>query len=781
VASQLADGTSGIAALAFGGNSGLQSSTRQLTWETTNQTQFYWKGTNRHRVALSGDARFDTYDQTVPSNRLGAFSFNSLADLANNQPAVFSRTLNAPNRTGGAWNGSLGVSDYWHPNSTFTLTYGARADATAFTSGPAYNPQVDQLFDARTDARPNEIVFSPRVGFTWTYSHRRNNYMSMTASSLGAFMRQPVGVLRGGVGEFRGLPDPMLLASASGLTGLPGAVARITCIGSAVPIPDWQAYASDPSSVPTDCVGGAGASTFTDAAPSVLLFDHDYHSPRAWRSNLSWTSMLHNWRYTLDAIASLNLEQPSVTDLNFSDTQRFSLASEGGRPMYVPAASIVQATGQVSPTDARTSSAFSQVLERRSDVRSWARQATLRLTPPITNYKYHFDVAYTYTQVRALTRGFDGATFGDPTALSWSRGDYAPTHEITVQAGLIQKWVTTTLFGKFSSGLPFTPRVGTDINGDGFANDRAFLFDPSDPGTDAATAASMRTLLASAPENVRHCLTTQLGGPAGRNSCVAPWTASLNATLQPGTGVRKALHLPNRVSVTLNLANPLGGLDQLLHGDNLHGWGTSSFADPVLYYVKGFDQAAQRYTYQVNPRFGDTRSTNSLLRVPFRLTLDFRIGLSQDYDEQQLDRWMKPGRQGYAGPKLDSAALVKRFFTSLPDVYDEILSQSDSLLLTRDQVDALNEAKAKYTQKLGDHWGRIAQYLADQPDHYNSAEALKRETDAIVKGWAIAWQEMHEVLPRILSPLQLQMLPGNAGSLYRAKEAPTHNRFFMAG
>jgi len=779
VASDLPDGTSGVDALAFGGNSSFQSSLRRLTWETTNQTQFYWKGTNRHRVALSADVRFDNYDQVVSANRLGSFTFNSLADLANGLPATFSRTLNTPDRTGSAWNGSLGASDYWHPSSQFTLVYGARADATEFATGPRYNPQVDQIFHARTDARPNEVVLSPRVGFTWTYSHAKNNGMSMMGSNLGTFLMPPRGVLRGGVGEFRSLPDPMQLASASGLTGLPGDATRIACIGSAVPTPDWSAYAADPANIPVNCVGGA--SSFTDAAPSVLLFDKDYGSPRAWRGNLSWTSMYHRWLYTVDAITSLNLEQPGVTDLNFKDAQQFTLPGEDNRPIYVPTTSIVSSTGQVSATDARSSSLFSQVLERRSDLRSWARQATLHLTPPMPSYRYYVGIAYTFTQVRAEARGFDGATFGDPTATSWARGNYAPTHEITLQLGKIGNWVTATAFGKFSSGLPFTPIVGSDINGDGFANDRAFIFDPQAPTTEAASAASMTSLLASAPGNVQSCLRAQFGKPAGRNSCMSPWSSSMNASLQPGGKMRKALHLPNKASVTLNLANPLGGLDQLLHGNDLHGWGTPSYADPVLYYVRGFDAANKRFNYQVNPRFGDTRSTNSLLRVPFRITLDVTIDLSQDYDEQQLDRWMKPGRGSYTGPKLDSAALVKRFFTSLPDWYAEILSQTDSLLLTRDQVDALNDAKTKYTERLAQHWGQIAGYLAGLPDNYNSAEALKRETDAIVKAWAIAWQEAHDTLPKILSPLQLKMLPGNAKGLFEAKEAPTHNRFFMAG
>jgi len=34
-------------------------------------------------------------------------------------------------------------------------------------------------------------------------------------------------------------------------------------------------------------------------------------------------------------------------------------------------------------------------------------------------------------------------------------------------------------FQRFTSGTPFTPLVASDINGDGYANDRAFIANPA--------------------------------------------------------------------------------------------------------------------------------------------------------------------------------------------------------------------------------------------------------------------------------------------------------------
>ena len=51
-----------------------------------------------------------------------------------------------------------------------------------------------------------------------------------------------------------------------------------------------------------------------------------------------------------------------------------------------------------------------------------------------------------------------------------------------------------------------------DVNGDGLANDRAFVADPARAG-DPASGAGMRALLASSSSSVRDCLTRQLGRP----------------------------------------------------------------------------------------------------------------------------------------------------------------------------------------------------------------------------------------------------------------------------
>jgi hypothetical protein len=113
VASTFPDATGGVSTLQFGGNSSMNTDSKSARWETVANVQLFASGNVKHRVKLSADARFDSYSQDVRSNALGTFAFNSLADLAANQPASFTRTLSAPTRSGGEWNGYLSVGDLW--------------------------------------------------------------------------------------------------------------------------------------------------------------------------------------------------------------------------------------------------------------------------------------------------------------------------------------------------------------------------------------------------------------------------------------------------------------------------------------------------------------------------------------------------------------------------------------------------------------------------------------------------------------------------------------------
>ncbi|MEO8945477.1 MAG: carboxypeptidase-like regulatory domain-containing protein, partial [Gemmatimonadaceae bacterium] len=526
VASSFPSRTGGLTSVAFGGNSSLQSDTRRWTWETTSSTQFYAHGRDTHKVKLDADSRFDGVSQQVNANSLGTFSYNSLADLAANQPSSFTRTLNSPVLTGSVWNGYAAIGDLWRKSGNFQLLYGARIEANRYTSAPAYNPSIESTFDLRTDNAPNTVHLSPRIGFTWVRSNGGNG---IHFNRIGEFFLGPASYVRGGIGEFRSILPANLLTTASAATGLPGGAQALTCIGAATPVPAFAAYLSNPAAIPYQCLAGA-APAFTDAAPAVQLFDPTYTAPRSWRGNLSYASSYKLLTYSVEGLYSLNLNQPGRTDVNFSNAQRFTLSDEG-RPVFVDPANIVTNTGAVSTVGARMSPTFGHVIDNVSNLTSRSKQVTVSLSPELDKISnWYLSLNYTLASTRAQQSGFDESTFGTPVAHQWARGDLDIRHQILLQGGYSYHAFALTFFGRLQSGLPFTPMVGGDVNGDGLANDRAFVFNPTTM-TDTALASATRTLLSSSSRNVRSCLTQQLGQAAARNSCEGPWTTSLNAQL----------------------------------------------------------------------------------------------------------------------------------------------------------------------------------------------------------------------------------------------------------
>ncbi|MEO8624789.1 MAG: hypothetical protein ABI625_27145, partial [bacterium] len=310
--------------------------------------------------------------------------------------------------------------------------------------------------------------------------------------------------------------------------------------------------------------------------------------------------------------------------------------------------------------------------------------------------------------------------------------------------------------------------VAGDVNGDGLANDRAFIHDTG--------ASAVTSLLASAPSRTRDCLSAQLGRPAAPASCEGPWSSALSANIMLG---HDALPLvPERATVTMSFTNVLGGIDRLLHGANgIRGWGSTSSPDPMLYAVRGFDSVARQFRYELNPRFGESRDGNALTRTPFRVTIDVHVDVGPAKTPQQLDRWLKPGRTR-PGVRLHAAELQRRLERNVPDPYAELLAQTDSLLLTAEQVASVRRGQSVYRAHMDSVWAELASFLDALPIKYDESAAWKKTDAAIDDAWEFTRLDVHEHFPTIMTPAQLALLPGAAGQFWSA-QFRLHNRRFI--
>jgi len=745
-----------VAAVTLGGGVYLPVHDRRWTLEGGNETFWNALGT-RHRFKASLWGRADGLRQEGIPNELGTFGFNSIADLAAGNASSFSRTLSQPPRSGSVWNAAAALAHLYAPSRWFNMLYGARVEADGFASAPERNPALEQALGVHTGAAPSRVHVSPRVGFTYTYNRDRDNGSGTNQTPVGRFYRSTTGVIRGGIGEFRDLLRPGILADASAGNGLPGGTALLSCVGSAVPEVDWTSFAADASSIPSQCVDGSGP--LGERAPAVTLIDPGYDVPHSWRASLDWNTSVRSFLFRVAGLASYDLAQPGVADANFAGAQQLTLSGEGGRPVFVAENAIDPASGAVSAAESRRSSEFGRVATRVSDLRGYGGQLTLGISPDVFKFRgrgsMYASLNYTLQSTRRQFRGFDGAAFGDPRTVEWAPGFNDARHVVVLSGGFTTPLTgTVTMFARAQSGLPFTPIVQGDVNGDGRGGDRAFIPNPA-TAADPVLGEQLESLLASGSSTARDCLERYLGRVAARNGCRGPWTESLNIQWRPPMPSRWG----GRVRPSVYLQNVLGGVDQLVHGSNsMRGWGSPATPDPVLLVPRGFDASAGAFRYDVNPRFADTRPGRSVVLNPFRIVVDFSFELSTDFDLQQLRRAVEPVRAPSGGWARRSADSLAAFYLSrTSDLHKFVLQQSDSLFLSRAQVAALRRADSVFSAQVRALYVPLGEYLA-----HGQGGAGKAELDSVQatqkQYWKIFWLQP-EIVDAIVTPSQKELLP----------------------
>ena len=750
VNSTLDDGTSSLRSIGFGGSPFLNTAqtttylgaTNQLSWFSTN---------NKHRLKLASELRRDGYAQDATNNLLGSFAYNSLADVAAGQPALFTRQLSPRARSGSQYVAALSLGDSYKRTPRLQLQYGVRLDANRFAAGPSTNPAVAQAFGVPNDAVPDHLYVSPRVGFSWAYG---------TAAQVAGFdgaVRGPRAVLRGGIGVFQNTAPTTLLGGAIDNTGLPGALQQVVCAGPAVPIPDWAAYV-DPAAIPSHCAAGSPDSPFASAVPNVSLFSRDWQAPRSLRSNLNWSGPVLGNRFTLSADGTFarNVNQPSFVDLNFAGAEQFRLSGEGGRPVYVQPSSIAPASGAIAARDARVSPLFARVSEQRSDLRSETRQLQLGLGPATFSTRWRWSLNYTLADSREQSRGFT-STAGNPLAVDWSRSPFQPRHSVNYTLYYnAADVVRITWSGIVRSGLPFTPLIAGDVNGDGYANDRAYIARPSNAG-DSVLAAGMQALLTGGSGEARDCLTSQLGRIAARGSCTGPWShaANLSVSFNP-----LKLRLPQRATLSFGVSNPLGAADQLLHGDRgLRGWGQTSLPDATLLQVVGFDASQQRFRYAVNQRFGATRPSQSTVRQPVMVTARLNFDVGPTRERQGLTQLLDRGRR-HGGDRAPEVLLRAMYGTGggIVNPIEQVLRQADTLQLTGPQADSVATMNRWYKLRVDSIWTPVTKRLAALPDDYDQADAYDQYVHAR-RATIDILMRLAPQLTELLTPAQRRKLP----------------------
>jgi hypothetical protein len=662
-----------VSTLVFGGERTFPLISSEHAFDVNNEVS--WLFRDSHRLKLGGFLSYSRFTIDRTMNRFGTFTFNSLADLEAMRPATYSRVMDAAETTGGGTSAALYLGDTWRPTPALQLSYGARLEASATTSQPAYNEAVHRAFGYRTDEVPADLRVSPRVGFSYRIS------------APGRPLRQ----LRGGIGEFRARPPFEVFAAAQSQTGLDSGQQLLYCVGDAVPVPEWSAYRANPSAIPTICRDGGGQRPLGARRPGVTVFDPEFGAARSVRGTLGY-----HWR--LFGLMPVSLEYgrthgmglAGVQDLNL-DTQRTFMLPGEERPFFGVPAAISTQTGAVSSLASRVDPAYAGVHRVHSSLESRNEQLTFSFMggiPPrllvIMNYTLARARDQSSASLISPAFGFAAATTaGNPNQVEWGTSSLDRRHNITTTLAMpISRWADIALIGRFVSGSPFTPMVGGDINGDGARNDRAFIYPPS-LSSDAELAQGMARLMETAPGRVRECLESQMGRIAERNSCRNGWMQTLEtrASLRPQL---RTLGLDRRLTVSVNTMNMLSGIDQLVHGrDNMRGWGQPSRADATLLYPRGFDAEARRFRYTVNEQFGQTRSGRFGGGAPFQVSIQAQVQLGPQPQQLNIAAILQTLGIGLRNFRsVQPTQVVDRLFANPLEV---VLEMGDTLGLSDEQ------------------------------------------------------------------------------------------------
>jgi hypothetical protein len=333
----------------------------------------------------------------------------------------------------------------------------------------------------------------------------------------------------------------------------------------------------------------------------------------------------------VDFVYSVTRNNYLATDANLFTTPRF--LADGRIPVFVDASKIDRSTAGVSRNDSRNTRAFDQVLVQSSLGRSRSFQGIASVNGRVG--RVSLTASYVYDRTRdngsrsccmSGTDFFYGApAAGNPNVVGGKYGpaDFNRVHTI-VASPMIDAplGLQVSVIYRGFSGRPYTPRFQTDVNGDGAANDRAYV--PT-----AAEVAQMTLVTDSSAgshtgaEMLEHvigsssCLRRARGRFVARNACRNPWQHVLDARVAKSVRIVHA----QRAEIVADVFNVLNGLND--------AWGRRlevGANDEVLLAPVAFDSHSLRYEYRVNTAFGRATPTQLSLSQQFQLQLGVRYG-----------------------------------------------------------------------------------------------------------------------------------------------------------
>lgn len=406
------------------------------------------------------------------------------------------------------------------------------------------------------------------------------------------------------------------------------------------------------------------------------------------------------------------------------------LSGEDGRAMLTSVTGI-HADGTVAPvTEANGATTLTP------DGWSDAVQLRARMATKDPFATFQFDVRYTLTlgQEHTLVSSSRDQGMGIPTGPLSAGG----RHTIVASAGWWLGDVQVRASAIARSGIRFTPLADRDLNGDGSANDAAFI-----------PLESSGTWEAVVPGYLRSCIATNAGRVAAYNSCTGPWSiqSQLIASIA-GT----YLGFARGTVIDIQISNLLGAVFGSAHAGAVT-FGDVAPVNTVLEHIIGFDTGLQRFRGTVLTDFGTSRGLRQGIVAPVRLAVGVRIPLGPSVTTQRADDLERALSRDSSPRAVQGASM--QYLSDLPPIPLIVLQSGDGLQLTGAQRTALQTLGGRWQQSIskvvGDAIRPVVEGGASQSTH-------KRLTNARVR-FLLEIQTIAAEIRRLLTPDQIDELP----------------------